>query len=111
MIETLEALHNLDSIMSTPNLDGIYIGPSDLSLAIGQKPLFDNPEGSPTYEKILEILECAKKYNIITGVHNASVDYAKKMIDLGFNIVTVGSDKISMQSNASNILKKLKNID
>jgi 4-hydroxy-2-oxoheptanedioate aldolase len=46
MIETKEALGNLDKIMSTPNLDGIYIGPADLSLAIGAKPGFDNPEGS-----------------------------------------------------------------
>ena len=49
MIETNEALQNLDEIMTTPNLDGIYIGPADLSLAIGQKPKFDNPKGSKTY--------------------------------------------------------------
>ena len=30
--------------MSTPGLDGIYIGPADLSLAIGEKPGFDRPE-------------------------------------------------------------------
>ena len=37
MIETKE-LENLDEIMKTPGLDGIYIGPADLSLAIGEKP-------------------------------------------------------------------------
>ena len=52
MIETKEALQELDKIMSTPGLDGIYIGPADLSLAIGEKPGFDKPEGHPTYEKI-----------------------------------------------------------
>ena len=61
MIETKEALDNLDEIMSTDGLDGIYIGPADLSLAIGQKPAFDNPEGSATYEKIKTILDHAKK--------------------------------------------------
>jgi 4-hydroxy-2-oxoheptanedioate aldolase len=61
MIETKEALGNLDKIMSTPNLDGIYIGPADLSLAIGAKPGFDNPEGSPTYNEMLNILKHAKK--------------------------------------------------
>ena len=44
MIETKEALENLDAIMSTPGLDGIYIGPADLSLAIGEKPGFDKGE-------------------------------------------------------------------
>ena len=36
--------------MKTPGLDGIYIGPADLSLAIGEKPSFDKPEGDPVYE-------------------------------------------------------------
>ena len=34
MIETKEALEKLDEILDTPNLDGIYIGPADLSLAL-----------------------------------------------------------------------------
>ena len=50
MIETKESLENLDEIMKTPGLDGIYIGPADLSLAIGQKPSFDKPDGDPVYE-------------------------------------------------------------
>ena len=61
MIETKESLENLDEIMKTPGLDGIYIGPADLSLAIGQKPSFDKPEGDPVYDVILKILEHAKK--------------------------------------------------
>src|SRR5499427_10679272 len=35
MIETREAMENLDEIMSTPGLDAIYIGPSDLSISLG----------------------------------------------------------------------------
>ena len=92
MIETKEALNNLDEIMSTPNLDGIYIGPSDLSLAIGAKPGFDNPEGSPTYAEMENILKHAKKNNIVAGIHNVTPEYAEKMIKIGFQFVTVGSD-------------------
>jgi 4-hydroxy-2-oxoheptanedioate aldolase len=109
MIETKEALGNLDQIMSTPNLDGIYIGPADLSLAIGAKPGFDNPEGSPTYNEMLNILKHAKKNNIIAGIHNATPEYAEKMIKLGFQFVTVGSDKNFMAgagTKAVNFLKK-----
>ena len=108
MIETKEALDNLDEIMSTDGLDGIYIGPADLSLAIGQKPAFDNPEGSATYEKIKTILDHAKKNNIFAGIHNATPEYAKKMIDLGFNLVTVGSDQRYMSSGAKEAVSKLK---
>tara|TARA_B100000475_G_C14916512_1_gene281302 strand:- start:25 stop:792 length:768 start_codon:yes stop_codon:yes gene_type:complete len=109
MIETKEALQELDKIMSTPGLDGVYIGPADLSLAIGEKPGFDKPEGHPTYEQILNILNHAKKNNLVAGIHNATPEYAKKMIDIGFKIVTVGSDKIFMNDGAKSIISKLKN--
>jgi len=108
MIETKEALQELDKIMSTPGVDGIYIGPADLSFAIGKKPSFDNPEGSPQYEQIVNILKYAKKNNIIAGIHNSTSEYAKKMIDLGFQIVTVGSDKALVSDAARVAVSKLK---
>ncbi len=111
MIETKEALEKLDEIMKTPGVDGIYIGPADLSFAIGQKPNFDNPEGSPQYEKIVSILSHAKKNNIIAGIHNSTPEYAKKMIDLGFQFVTVGTDQSSMSKSAGEDVVKLKKID
>ncbi len=111
MIETNEAMQKLDEIMNTPGVDGIYIGPADLSLAINQKPSFDNPEGSPQYEKIVNILNHAKKNNIIAGIHNSTPEYAKKMIDLGFQIVTVGSDQIAISKYAETDVIKLKKIE
>jgi 4-hydroxy-2-oxoheptanedioate aldolase len=109
MIETKEALNELDKIMKTPDLDGVYIGPSDLSLSIGEKAGFDKPEGHPTYEQTLNILNHAKKNNIVAGIHNATPDYAKKMINIGFQLVSVGSDKIFMSDGAKSIVNKIKN--
>ena len=93
MIETKESLDNLDEIMQTPGLDGIYIGPADLSLAIGEKPSFDKPEGDPVYEVIMKILEHAKKNKIIAGIQNGQPEYADKMIKKGFQLVTIGTDQ------------------
>ena len=42
MIETKESLDNLDEIMKTPNLDGIYIGPADLSLLLEKNQVLIN---------------------------------------------------------------------
>ena len=109
MIETKEALNELDKIMSTPGLDGVYIGPADLSLAIEEKPGFDKPDDHPTYEKVLNILNYAKKNNIVAGIHNATPEYAKKMINIGFQIVTVGSDRIFMSDGAKSIISSIKN--
>ena len=92
MIETKEALEKLDEILDTPNLDGIYIGPADLSLAVGEEPGFDKPESTKAYKEILRILRSCKKRNLLAGIHNGTPEYAQKMIDKGFNLVTVGSD-------------------
>ena len=89
MIETKEALDNLDNIMSTPGLNGIYVGPADLSLALGEQPSFDKPENDKVYSVIMKILEHAKKNKIIPGIHNMSPEYVQKMIDKGFQFVTI----------------------
>jgi 4-hydroxy-2-oxoheptanedioate aldolase len=109
MIETKESLDNLDEIMQTPGLDGIYIGPADLSLALGEKPSFDKPEGDPVYQVIMKILEHAKKNKIIAGIQNAQPEYADKMIKKGFQLVTIGTDQrlmIGAAKNALSIIRK-----
>ncbi len=111
MIETKESLENLDEIMKTPELDGIYIGPADLSLAIGEKPSFDKPEGDRVYEVIMNILEHAKKNNIIAGIQNGQPEYAEKMIKKGFQLVTVGADQRFMSSGAKKVMEKLKGLN
>ena len=108
MIETEESLEKLDDIMSTPGVDGIYIGPADLSLAIGEKPGFDRPENSKAYSEILRILEHAKKNNIFAGIHNGSPEYATKMIEKGFNFVTIASDLRALSSGAKSVVDKMK---
>ena len=110
MIETKEALDKLDEILDTPNLDGIYIGPADLSLSVGEEPGFDKPKDTKAYKEILRILEAAKKRNLLAGIHNGSVGYAKKMIDIGFNLVTVGSDQRFMSEGAKNAVSKIKGV-
>ena len=110
MIETKESLEKLDEILETPNLDGIYIGPADLSLAIGEDPGFDIPEDTLAYNEILRILEAAKKRNLLAGIHNGSVSYAKKMISKGFDLVTIGSDQRFMSSGARAAIESIKNI-
>ena len=108
MIETEESLEKLDDIMSTPGVDGIYIGPADLSLAIGEKPGFDKPENSKAYSEILRILEHAKKNNIFAGIHNGTPEYATKMIEKGFNFVTIASDLRALSAGAKSIVDKMK---
>jgi 4-hydroxy-2-oxoheptanedioate aldolase len=108
MIETKEALEKLDEIMSVKGVDGIYIGPADLSLALNEEPGFDRPENTKAYTEILRILEHAKKNNIFAGIHNGTPEYAKKMIDKGFNFVTISSDLREMSTGSKKNIEKIK---
>ena len=108
MRETKESLENLDEIMSTPGVDGIYIGPADLSLAIGEKPGFDRPESTKAYSEILRILEHAKKNKIFAGIHNGTTEYAANMIKKGFDFVTIASDLRALSAGAKAIVDKMK---
>ena len=110
MIETKESLEKLEEIMTTPGLSGIYIGPADLSIALGEEPGFDKKENTKAYFEICRILELAKKNNIFAAIHNGSPEYALKMIDKGFNLVTVGSDHRSIISGAKEIVGKIKGL-
>jgi len=108
MIETKEALDKLDEIMTTPGLSGVYIGPADLSIALGEEPGFDKPENTRAYSEICRILETAKKNNVFSAIHNGTPEYALKMIEKGFNLVTVGSDHRSIISGAKTIVDNIK---
>lgn len=108
MIETKEALDNLDEIMSVEGLDGIYIGPADLSLSLNEQPGFDRDENTKAYSQILRILEHAKKNNIFAGIHNGTPEYAQKMIEKGFNFVTISADLRAMTAEAGKIVNKIK---
>ena len=107
MIETEEAVNNLDAILSVPDLSGVYIGPADMSISYGLKPKFDVKE-DPIFSNIKLIAKKAKEHNKIAGIHNGTSQYAKKMIDLGFQFVTISSDLRSMNTTAKKIIEEMK---
>jgi 4-hydroxy-2-oxoheptanedioate aldolase len=108
MIETRQALDALDDILSVDGLDAIYIGPSDLSLALGCTPKFDQDE-KPVVEAIDHILARAKAHGVVAGLHNGTPEYALKMIEKGFQFVTVGSDARFMAAGAQQVITTLRN--
>jgi 4-hydroxy-2-oxoheptanedioate aldolase len=108
MIETKEAVQNIDEILSVPNLTGVYIGPADMSSSYGLKPQFDVKD-DVVYSNIKMIAKKAKENKKIAGIHNGTVKYAKEMIELGYQFVTVSSDFRSMSTYAQNIVNEMKN--
>ena len=94
MIETAEAMENLGDIVSTPGLDGVYIGPSDLALGIGNGrlvPHFDREEVEMV-TAIRKIRAAAHDAGIRAALHCGTPEYAARAVGWGFDMVTVSSD-------------------
>ena len=91
MIETGEALKRLDEIAATPGLDGLYVGPSDLSLALGGTQGFDKDEPA-MLEAYGAIVEACRRHGLTAGIHTASPAFAGRMAEMGFRFITLVGD-------------------
>jgi len=108
MIETKEAVENIEEILSVPNLTGVYVGPGDMSSSYGLKPQFDVMT-DPIYSNIKMIAKLANEKGKVAGIHNGTTTYAKEMIKIGYKFVTVSSDFRSMSTHAQSVVNEMKN--
>lgn len=94
MIETADGMKNLEEIVSTPGLDGVYIGPADLTLGLtGRKyPTGFDREEPEMVEAIQTILKKSHEAGIKACLHCGSPAYAAKAIGWGFDLVTTLTD-------------------
>ncbi len=109
MIETAEALQNLDEIMSTDGLDGIYIGPNDLAISLGYEPQYE-PKDAEVAEAIDSIHAAALRHGVVPGIHCGSADMARQMTEKGFQLVTLASDVRILVGAASDAISRARNI-
>lgn len=100
MIETKEGIDNLEEIVTTPGLDGIYIGPADLALAMGLGVRGDQPE-EEHLQMVRRIRQACADAGIACGIHTSSLEYTQKYLAEGMNYVTLGSDSGHMTKNAA----------
>jgi 4-hydroxy-2-oxoheptanedioate aldolase len=107
MIETKEGIANLDAICATPGLDAVYIGPADLSFALGLAPRGDNPD--PLHLATCDkIRETAHKHGIKCVMHCAGAAFAAGAVKRGFDMVMLTSDASCMVAGARMQLDELK---
>lgn len=107
MIETRQAVDNLDDILRVPGLDAIYIGPNDLAISLGCAP-----SGVPTdpivVGAIKTIVAGAKRHGIHAGIHCGSTAMAKQMIGLGFQFVTLLADNAFLAAAAKSAVAEMR---
>ncbi len=107
MIETREALDRLDDILSTPGLDAIYVGPSDLSLSLGYPAGLDKTDDS-MISALGTIVEGCRRHGIRAGLHTGSVAYAKRMIGMGYDFVTLLGDARLLTMAGQQVVREMR---
>jgi len=91
MIETRQALDNLDAILDVQGIDGVYVGPSDLGLSLGYEPTLD-PTAPEVLEAIAAIGTRAKAAGKVAGCHCGSVEMVRRVQAQGFDFGSLLTD-------------------
>lgn len=106
MIETPEALTNVEAIAGTPGIDALFIGPYDLStsLSAGKAQDIEAPQVNAAIDRICAAAISAGK---IPGIYCRDAQRALDMAKRGFRFMTVGSDFSLVRDGASGALRQL----
>jgi 4-hydroxy-2-oxoheptanedioate aldolase len=107
MIETREAVSNLDAILDVPGIAGVYVGPSDLGFSHGLAPKMDReePEMLAIFDRVIAACE---KRGLRAGLHCGSAAYASRAIGMGFRLVTIMNDVGLMRVAAAGAVKQVR---
>jgi 4-hydroxy-2-oxoheptanedioate aldolase len=104
MIETPGGLANVEEICRVPGLDGVYVGPSDLRLAIGGTTPNDPAVADEFEAALTRVREAAAAAGIAAGIHNADGASAAKRLAQGYTFATVASDLVHLtQASAAHL--------
>lgn len=99
MIETQKGMENLDSILAVSGLDGVFIGPADLAMSLGSKPVPDS-EDPVVVDAIAGILAQTKKAGKRAGIFCGSGKSAQQKIAAGFDFVSTTPDLVMLAAAA-----------
>jgi 4-hydroxy-2-oxoheptanedioate aldolase len=98
MIETVQAITNIDDILAVPGIDAVYVGPADLSRTLGLAPQGDHDDPS-FVEAIDTILAACANAGVAPGIH-ANPALIEKRLSQGFQMVTATSDLLAVMAGA-----------
>ncbi len=88
-IESQKGLENVETIAKVEGVDGLFIGPSDLSVALGH---FGNPMHPEVQEAMQHIVDVGKATNTAVGILAPVEEHARKYLEMGISFVSVGAD-------------------
>jgi 4-hydroxy-2-oxoheptanedioate aldolase len=102
-VETIEAIEQLDDIALTPGIDGVFIGPADLSASMGYPGEVNHPE---VVKVIINTISKLNSLNVPSGILTLDFDSAKRYINAGTSFTAVGVDMVLLAESTRNLRKQ-----
>jgi len=106
MIETVEAVENLDAILDVDGIDAVLVGPSDLSISYRQNPVPD-PFGDDTIEIIAQIAQKARNAGKVAAIFCFSPERVDQAHAMGYRFMAVGMDSAYIRDGDQNLLSQI----
>jgi 4-hydroxy-2-oxoheptanedioate aldolase len=106
MIETAQGLANVEAICATPGLDGIFVGPYDLALALGGEGPGDPAIADAFDAALARILAAARTADVAAGIYTPDGASAARRLAEGFTFATVASDLVHLEQAAARHLAR-----
>lgn len=107
MIETQEAVDNMEAIADVDGIDGLFCGPGDLSISV-RGDLQPDPYGEATIGIIGDMVACAKKRDMVAAAWCGSVAHARKVADMGFDFAALGHDSLYLTQGANRMIGEIR---
>jgi 4-hydroxy-2-oxoheptanedioate aldolase len=107
MVETAEAVANLDAIAAVEGLDAIFVGSGDLQLSLTGS-VAPGPDNERMEEALDTILAGCRRHNRVPGIFSTSVADAAAMIGKGFRFITLKSDSMMLSEYATRLVTDLR---
>ena len=106
-IESVAAVKNLENILKVPDIDGIFVGPNDMSISLGVPDQYDRPEYQNTVKGVIDTCEA---HGIPVLVHQQTPDLSTYWINQGARFVLHGTDRRALAEGFRSEFAKLRQV-
>jgi 2-dehydro-3-deoxyglucarate aldolase len=104
-VEHADAVQNIESIVRVPGIDGVLVGPYDLSASLGKLGQIDHPQVTSAIDRVTQ---ACRKADVRLGIFGTSSDAVRPYIEKGYTLITVGVDTMMLGQAAKTMLSMLK---
>jgi len=104
-IESVAAVNNLEAILDVPGIDGIFVGPNDMSISLGFPDQYDRPEYQETVKRVIDMSEAR---GIATLVHHQTSDLSAYWVQQGARFVLHSTDRRALAEAIRSDFSKLR---